>query len=85
MGPRQRRSAALTTEQEERVVGLRKAAMLPLDDLLGRVRESLPQLSRGALHRCLRRHGVSRLPRPEGSSKRGRFEETEIGYVHADS
>jgi transposase InsO family protein len=32
------------------------------------------------------RHGISRLPRDEGSaSKRGRFAETTIGYVHIDA
>lgn len=38
-----------------------------------------------ALHRCLVRHGISRLPESEeGKSKRGSFAETTIGYVHID-
>ena len=37
--------------------------LLPLDDVLGCLRETHPQaLSRSALHRCLQRHGISRLP-----------------------
>lgn len=45
----------------------------------------MPALTRSALHRCLVRHGISRLPRDEeGASKRGRFAETTIGYVHID-
>jgi transposase InsO family protein len=56
-----------------------------LDDLLGCLRETIPSLSRSALHRCLVRHGISRLPRDEErASKRERFAETRIGYVHID-
>jgi hypothetical protein len=47
--------------------------------------ESLPKLSRSALHRCLERHGIARLPKdPEKASKHQRFAETKIGYVHID-
>ena len=47
--------------------------------------ESLPQLTRSALHRCLQRHGISRLPQDEErASKRGRFAETQIGYVQLE-
>ena len=46
---------------------------------------AIPTLSRSALHRCLVRHGISRLPRDEEKvSKRKRFAETTIGYVHID-
>jgi transposase-like protein len=59
--------------------------LLPLDDVLGCLRESIPRLTRSALHRCLVRHGISRLPGGEGhASKRGRFAGTTIGYVHVD-
>ena len=47
--------------------------------------ETIPALSRSALHRCLVRHGISRLPRDEEkASKRQRFAEAAIGYVHID-
>ena len=47
--------------------------------------ESIPNLSRSALHRCFQRHGISRLPQDEEqASKRSRFAETRIGYVHID-
>jgi transposase InsO family protein len=50
------------------------------------LRETIPTLSRSALHRCLQRHGISRLPRDEErASKRKRFAETRIGYVHVDA
>ena len=48
--------------QEFVVVELRKLLLLPLDDLLVVAREFVgPALSRSALDRCLRRHGVARL------------------------
>ncbi len=86
MGPRRRRSTVLSPLEEAVVVEFRRRTLLPLDDVLGRLRETLPRLSRSALHRCLRRHDISRLPRdPERASKRGRFAETAIGYVHVDA
>jgi transposase InsO family protein len=67
------------------VVEFRRRTLLPLDDVLGCLRDAIPRLTRSALHRCLVRHGVSRLPRDEEkASKRGRFAETTIGYVHID-
>src|SRR5919106_1728079 len=75
----------LTEAEEAIVVEFRRRTLLPLDDVLGCLRESIPRLTRSALRRCLVRHGISRLPRDEGSaSKRGRFAETTIGYVHVD-
>jgi transposase InsO family protein len=85
MGPRRARSTVLTEAEEAIVVEFRRRTLLPLDDVLGCLRGSIPRLARSALHRCLVRHGISRLPRDEGSaSKRGRFAETTIGYVHVD-
>ena len=86
MGPRRPRSTVLTEAEEAAVVEFRRRTLLPLDDVLGCLRESIPRLTRSALHRCLERHGISRLPRDEtASSKRKRFAETRIGYVHVDS
>ena len=86
MGPRRPRSTVLTEAEEAIVVEFRRRTLLPLDDVLGCLRESIPTLSRSALHRCLVRHGLSRLPKdPEGASKRKHFAETKIGYVHVDS
>jgi len=56
--------------------------MLPT---LGGLRDTLPRLTRSALHRRLVRHGISRLPRgEEKASKRERFAEATIGHVHID-
>jgi transposase-like protein len=80
MGPRQARSTTLTEAEEAIVVEFRRRTLLPLDDVLGCLRGAIPKLSRSALHRCLVRHGISRLPRDEeNASKRGRFAETTIG------
>ena len=37
------------------------------------------------MHRCLERHGISRLPEStDKASKRGKFAATAIGYIHID-
>src|SRR5215210_4312182 len=85
MGPKRPRSTVLTEAEEAIVVEFRRRTLLPLADGLGCLRESIPKLTRSALHRCLVRHGISRLPKDgESPSKRGRFAETKIGYVHID-
>src|SRR5687768_14878958 len=85
MGPSRPRSSVLSEAEEAIVVEFRRRTLLPLDDVLGCLREAIPTLTRSALHRCLVRHGISRLPHdPEKASKRGRFAETAIGYVHVD-
>ena len=80
MGPNRPRSTVLTELEEAIVVEFRRRTLLPLDDVLGCLRESIPKLTRSALHRCLVRHGISRLPKDQdSSSKRPRFAETRIG------
>ena len=71
--------------EEAVIVEFRRRTLLPLDDVMGCLRESIPKLSRSSLHRCLRRHGISRLPASDiKASGRGKFAPTEIGYVHID-
>jgi transposase InsO family protein len=85
MGPSRPRSTVLSEAEEAIVVEFRRRTLLPLDDVLGCLRETIPKLSRSALHRCLGRHGISRLPQGEGkASKRKPFAATTIGYVHID-
>ena len=44
------------------VVEFRKHTLLPLDDCLYTLFQATsPQLTRSSLHRCLERHGISRL------------------------
>ncbi|MBB4610764.1 IS30 family transposase [Sphingomonas yabuuchiae] len=47
--------------------------------------ERAAHLTRSALHRCLQRHGISRLPDIEGDKpKRQRFKRYPIGFFHID-
>ncbi|MEP6185673.1 MAG: hypothetical protein ABJ190_10570, partial [Roseibium sp.] len=46
---------------------LSRNTLLPLDDCLYALQSSIPHLTRSAPHRCLRRHGISRLPDVEGN------------------
>ena len=62
MGPRKPKSTVLTEIEKAILVEFRRRTLLPLDDVLGWLRETIPKLLRGALHRCLDRHGISRLP-----------------------
>lgn len=85
MGPKSPKSTVLTPAEEAIVVAFRQKTLLPLDDVLGCLRDTIPNLSRSALHRCLQRHGISRLPIEETKAQRKRFKTYEIGYVHIDS
>jgi len=85
MGPRNPKSTVLTPVEEAMIVEFRRRTLLPLDDIFGCLKDSIPKLTRSSLHRCLVRHGISRLPESaEKASKRGRFADTTIGYVHID-
>ncbi|ARU00173.1 integrase core domain protein [Yoonia vestfoldensis] len=67
------------------VVAFRRHTLLPLDDCLYALQPSIPHLTRSALHRCLQRHGISRLPDMEGDKpKRQKFKRYPIGYFHID-
>jgi len=85
MGPKQPKSTVLTPTEEAIVVEFRRRTLLPLDDVMGCLKDTIPNLSRSALHRCLQRHGISRLPKAETAETRKRFKAYEIGYVHIDS
>ena len=71
-------------EEEEIAVGLRTDLGLSLDDVLEVMRRCLrPDISRSALHRCLKRRGVSQKP-PAAQAEAQRFAPTTFGYVHVD-
>jgi IS30 family transposase len=85
MGPKQPHSTVLSTEEEALIVAFRKLTLLPLDDCLYVLQETIPHLTRSALHRCLQRHGISRLPEvTDKPSKKSRFKSYPIGYFHLD-
>jgi transposase-like protein len=59
--------------------------VLPLDDCLYALQPTIPHLTRSSLHRCLQRHGVSRLPQMEGDKEpRRTFKSYPIGFFHID-
>ena len=84
-GPKQARSAVLSAEEEAIVVAFRKHTLLPLDDCLYALQPTLPKLTRSALHRCLQRHGIGRLPDVDGDKPTKRkFKTYPIGFFHID-
>ena len=87
MGPKEPKSTVLTTEEEAMIVAFRKYTLLPLDDCLYALQETIPNLSRSSLHRCLQRHGISRLPDMEednGPKSKKKFKSYPIGFFHID-
>jgi len=84
-GPKEPRSSVLTRSEEAVIVAFRRHTLLPLDDCLYALQPTIPHLTRSSLHRCLQRHGISRLPDVDGDKpKRRKFKRYPIGYVHID-
>jgi transposase InsO family protein len=84
-GPKRPASTVLSVEEEAVIVAFRRHTLLPLDDCLYALQPTIPRLTRSALHRCLQRHGISRLPETEGDKPlRARFKRYPIGYFHID-
>jgi hypothetical protein len=85
MGPKVSRSTILSVEEEAIVVAFRKHTLLPLDDCLYALQATIPHLTRSSLHRCLQRHGISRLPDVAGDKPAKQpFKRYPIGYFHID-
>ena len=85
MGPKSPHSTVLTSAEEAAVVAFRKHTLLPLDDCLYALQATIPHLTRSSLHRCLQRHGISRLPEIAGDKPARRpFKRYPIGYFHID-
>lgn len=85
MGPKNVRSTSLTVEEEAAVVAFRRYTLLPLDDCLYALQESIPHLTRSSLHRCFQRHDISRLPEIAGDKPaKKKFKIYPIGYFHID-
>ena len=85
MGPKEVRSSVLTAEEEAIIVAFRRHTLLPLDDCLYGLQPTIPHLTRSALHRCLQRHGISRLPEMTGHRPaKKKFRAYPIGYFHID-
>ena len=87
MGPKKIKSTVLSEGEEEAIVAFRKMTELPLDDVLYSLQETIPHLSRSSLHRCLKRHGCSVLPKKQSaiiSADKKKFKQYPIGYFHID-
>ena len=86
MGPKKIKSTVLSEAEEESIVAFRKMTELPLDDVLYSLQETIPHLSRSSLHRCLKRHGCSVLPKKQVSTSadKKKFKQYPIGYFHID-
>ena len=83
--PKAPRSTVLSAGEEAIIVALRKHTLLPLDDCLYALQATIPHLTRSSLHRCLKRHGISRLPEIAGDKIiRKPFKRYPIGYFHLD-
>ena len=84
-GPKNPTSTVLTIEEEAVVVAFRRQTLLPLDDCLYALQPTIPTLTRSSLHRCLQRHGISRLPAVDGeTSTKTKFKSYPIGFFHID-
>src|SRR6266699_1958167 len=84
-GPKRPSSTVLSIEEEAIVVAFRRHTLLPLDDCLYALQATIPHLTRSSLHRCLKRHGISRLPQIAGDkTTRKPFKRYPIGYFHLD-
>lgn len=81
MGPKAIHSTVLTPEEEAMIVAFRRHTLLSLDDCLYGLQPTIPHLTRSALHRCLQRHGISRLPEVDGDKPaRQKFKAYPIGF-----
>jgi len=72
--------------EEERFVLAIRAYGFSLDDVADAALLVLPEAPRASVHRLFVRHGVNRLPKPEGSEegKPGTFKAYPPGYLHID-
>ena len=84
-GPQEPRSTVLSREEEAVIVAFRQHTLRPLDDCLSALQPTISHLTRSSLHRCLQRHGISRLPEVKGDKPvRQKFKSDPIGDFHID-
>jgi IS30 family transposase len=79
-----RLAISLSPIEEALVCELRTELRLPLDDITEVMRRCAnAKLSRSAIHRCLKRHGLSHRPKPD-KPPIGVFEKATVGFIHID-
>jgi transposase-like protein len=85
MGPKNPRSTVLTVGEEAAIVAFRKHTLLPIDDCLYTLQETIPKLTRSSLYRCFKRHGINQLPKTEETQPaKKKFNKYPAGYLHID-
>jgi hypothetical protein len=84
-GPKVAPSTVLSIKDEAVIVAFRKHTLLPLDDCLYALQATIPHLTRSSLHRCLQRHGISRLPEVTGDKEPKKSAATHDPGVHGAS
>lgn len=80
--------SVLTGLDEAVIIEARRKTLLPLDDLLDLLQPRIPVLTRPNLHRCLQRHGISRLADllpPDEKKIAKAFKDYQPGFVHIDT
>jgi len=84
-GPKEPKSTGLSREEEAIIIAFRRHTLLPLDDCLYALQPTISNLTRSSLHRCLQRHGISRLPDVEGDkTAKKKFKRYPISHFHID-
>ena len=80
-----RLATTMTDWEEALCVELRRRLALPLDDIVEAMRRCLnPSLSRSAIHRCLKRHGISTRQRPDKAPVLAFQTAHPAGFIHID-
>jgi transposase-like protein len=75
---------SLSAMEEALVCELRTLLQLPLDDIVEVMRRCVnDRLSRSAIHRCLKRHGLSQRAKSDKPAV-GVFEQATVGFIHID-
>ncbi len=64
-GPQHPRSTVLTPEEEQIICEFRRLTRFVFDDVFVSLRDTISTLTRSNLLRCLKRHGLNRLPSEE--------------------
>ena len=84
-GPKEPHSTVPSIDQEAVIVAFCGHMLLPLDDCLYALQAMIPALRRSSLHRCVERHGISRLPEVEvNKPTKEKFRSYPIGFFHVD-
>ena len=83
-GPKPGRHSRLTAEEQDIIVRFREHTLLPLDDCLYALQAHIPHLTRSGLHRCLQRHGISRLVDRQGEMAAADPVSPAPGELHID-